>query len=388
MAAPSQDLPVWVPIALGVALVGGVAWRFADSALLPRSVRAALAESGPVSGPVPGGASSSAPQSAVPTTPPAELETADTPDARPARIELLMRTSGARFVFDPTRESRVVTCESESLNGGASWRRLGDSPMTRSIALGGSRAAAPVLRTGRILCGDAILPAGRPDAAGGTRVGDVQSAVEWTGRDWRPVGLPVAQAAGRPSDGRLTVGLGYTADGSAFAVRGDRLWTASGEHALPGVTEAWAADGDGAIYAAIAPEGRRAQLQWAAGPTAAWQELAMPGDLRGLAADADRVWVAAGMLGRGRRDQWEWTRWPDRVRVDGVTGWGTTVVAWGERPDSGDRGALVVSRDGGATLEVRRLARLRPVWAAVDPHRPNEVLLLAEDGVLARAYLD
>ena len=64
--------------------------------------------------------------------------------------------------FDAETPGRVVTCDTESLDGGRTWTRLGADPTRRSIALGGLRAATPVAgRSGRVLCGDAILPAGR-----------------------------------------------------------------------------------------------------------------------------------------------------------------------------------------------------------------------------------
>jgi hypothetical protein len=375
MARSSQDLPPWVPLLLGVALVGGAGWRFADSLRLPTSRLGSEAASGPQ--PVPEPALDRG-QGLAPDP---------APEPERLRIDVLGREPVARFAFDPTRDGRVVTCESESLDGGETWRRLGDSPIGRAIALGGSRAAAPVLRAGRILCGDAILPAG-PGAPGGARVGDVQSAVEWNGRDWRPLGLPLAQAAGTPADGQVTVAVGYDGSGSPFAVRADRLLTPSGEHALPGAVTAWATHHAGAVHAVVAAHGRRARLLWADAPQAGWGDVPTPGDLRAMATDGDQVWVAAGMLGRGRRDAWQWTRWPEGVRVDGVAGWGQTVVAWGERPDRDDRGALVVSRDGGATLELRRIERLQPIWGAVDPHSPGDVLLLGEDGTIARVRLD
>lgn len=393
MAHASRDLPLWVPIVLGVALVGGVAWRFADSAILPTPAggartEAAQAESWRVPPqPTPGSQAGVQPGGVLPSEPAAEAPTGYAPEPRRVRLDVLGRWTAARFAFDPNRPGRVVSCESESLDGGGTWRRLGQSPAERSIALGGSRAPAPVLRAGRILCADAILPTG-PGAPPGVRVGDVQAAVEWNGRDWRPVGLPVAQRAGAAADGRAAVAVGYAPDGSAIAVRGDRLVTPAGDLPLPGTADAWAVDRRGAIYASIAPEGRRARGMWAAGPQAAWQDLPVPGEVRGIAADGDRVWIAAGMLGRGQRERWDWTRWPEDVRIDGVAGAGETVVAWGDLSDRDDRGALVVSRDGGVTLEVRRLERLRPIWAAVDPYRPGEVLLLAEDGAIARAYLD
>jgi hypothetical protein len=302
-------------------------------------------------------------------------------------VDAVDRPPVGRFAFDPEIDGRVVTCDAESADGGRTWRRLGEAPVERAIPLGGARAAVPVLRAGRILCGDAILPAG-PGSAPGVRVGDVQSAVEWRGRAWEPAGLPLAQPAGGPPAPGTTVAVGYTADGVAHVVRGDRVWTSSGEALLPGTAEAWAIAGDGTFYAALAPDGRRARAMWAANLASGWQALPVPGDLRGLAADGHRVWIAAGMLGRGHHDQWAWTRWPEGVRIDGVTGRGTTVVAWGERSRGAGRGVLVVSRDGGATLELRGLDGMRPTWAAVDPFRPEDVLILGADGAMARARID
>ena len=69
-------------------------------------------------------------------------------------------------------------------------------------------------------------------------------------------------------------------------------------------------------------------------------------------------------------------------RSAGVTAHGSTVVAWGSV--TGDRrGGYVISRDGGATLQVG-IHGPRPVWAALDPHRASQLLVLGDDGRLSR----
>ena len=70
----------------------------------------------------------------------------------------------------------------------------------------------------------------------------------------------------------------------------------------------------------------------------------------------------------------------------GVTAHGSTVVVWG-REVGAARGAYLVSRDGGVTLQLGAQGP-RPVWAALDPHRPSELLTVGENGQLARLRIE
>jgi hypothetical protein len=356
MARTGSELPPWVPAAVGVVLFVAVGWRLVDPAWLSPSLDRR----------------------------PAARPALPTPQATPAaEVRLDIATVGsmplARFVFDAERRGRVVTCDSESLDGGRTWTGLGADQTRRSLALGGLRAATPVAgRDGRVLCGDAILPAG-PGAS--TGVGDIQSAVEWDGAGWRPVGLPLVSAG--TTDPRLALGVAYAPDGTARAARADRLLAPGEATALPGTAVTWAMDAGGTAYASIATSSRRARLMWAA--DGAWREVPAPGEVRALAVDGERVWAAAGMLGRGARGQWDWTRWPPQVRVDGLTAQGSTVVAWGAAVTPASAGGvLVVSRDGGVTVHPAALKGVRPVWVAIEPHAPSELLLLDEGGTLSR----
>jgi hypothetical protein len=373
MARPQSELPPWVVGVVCIVLVLGVGWRLGMtgflSPLLPGSATARSTEVQRYQAELAALGETAAPTRSPSTVAPALDLDVTTIGSMPA----------ARFVFDAETRGRVVTCETESLDGGRTWTRLGADPTRRSIALGGLRAATPVAgRSGRVLCGDAILPAGRGTATG---VGDIQSAVEWDGASWRPVALPLAAAAGT-SDPRLALGVAYAPDGTARAARADRLLSPGQSAALPGTAEAWTMDAGGAAYASIATPTRRARLMWSA--DGAWSEVPAPGDVRALAVDGHRVWAAAGMLGRGARGQWDWTRWPRQVRVEGLTARGATVVAWGAPTSASARGALVVSRDGGVTVQLAPLERIRPVWVAIDPHATSEWLVLDDTGTLSR----
>ncbi len=371
MARPQSELPPWLVGVVCAVMVVGVAWRLGTTAWT-RSADASRAEMQQYQAEV------AALADPLPMAPPSS------PTATALRFDVTAVGSmaAARFTFDPETRGRVVTCDSESLDGGRTWTRLGAEPTRRAIALGGVRAATPVTgRHGRVLCGDAILPAGRGAATG---VGDIQSAVEWDGGAWRPVGLPLAAPAGA-GDARLALGVAYAPDGTARAARPDRLLAPGGSTDLPGTADAWAMDANGVAYASIATTARRARLMWMA--DSAWRDVPAPGEVRALAVDGRQVWVAAGMLGRGTRGQWEWTRWPRQIRVDGLTGRGNVVVAWGTATSAPARGALAVSRDGGATVQAVVLDRIRPVWAAIDPFAPSAVLVLDDEGSLSRIRL-
>jgi hypothetical protein len=377
MARPGSDLPPWVAFVVGGILLAAVGWRLIDPAWLsssmrPRSAQARAAEE------------MARQQLALDAQPEGRAPIRRPPAAPDVRlaIDTIGSMPAARFAFDPETRARVVTCDTESLDGGRTWTRLGVDPSRRSITLGGLRAATPVAgRGGRVLCGDAILPAGRGTPTG---VGDIQSAVEWDGTSWRPVGLPLAAAAGT-SDPRLALGVAYAPDGTARAARADRVLAAGQSTEFPGTAEAWAMDAGGVAYASIATPSRRARLMW--GADGAWSDVPAPGEVRALAVDGERVWVAAGMLGRGARGQWDWTRWPRQVRIDGLTARGTTVIGWGTPTSGFARGVLVVSRDGGATLQLAPLDRIRPVWVAIDPHAPSELLVLDDAGTVSRVRM-
>jgi hypothetical protein len=308
---------------------------------------------------------------------------ATTPTHLTVAITGLGRSPVSRFAFDPAVAGRVVACEAESRDGGRTWPPLEVDPMRRPMLLGGPKAAPPVAGPeGRILCGDVILPG--PNGPSG--LGQIQPAAEWTGSGWRSAGLPPAAADG--TDTTLDAVVGYDAQGQALAVRADRLLLSSGTVALPGRAQAFAVDGAGTFYAAVASATKRTTLMWTASPDGPWSDVPSPGRVRALAADGGRAWAVAEMLGRGTGGTWQWTRWPAMVMIDGVTGRGDFVVAWGGLSSTPyHRGVLVVSRDGGATVGYAPLERLKPVWVAIDPHAEREVLVVGDDGALARLRL-
>ena len=203
---------------------------------------------------------------------------------------------------------------------------------------------------------------------------------------WRPAGLAKVPEGAETT---LAEAVLYDPHGEVLAVRGDQLHTGAGAVTLPGRAEVFALDGEGRMYASIATATRRSMLMWSAGPDLAWAEIPLPGPVRALVADGARAWAAADMLGRGSGETWEWTRWPGPMTVDGIAARGDLVVAWGPAPYYGTHqgGLLAVSRDGGATLRVTHMERLRPTWIALDPHRIGELLVLGHDGSLSRIRL-
>ncbi len=374
MARGTTSLPAWVPVVIGLLTVAAVAGppvirRLADS----RERRPGHGTAGP-----------------------GERETVSATRREAASLRLVslpaIRITGerlgapqvSRFAFDPSVPGRVVACGRESRDGGRTWTRSDFDASEWAMLLGARKGAPAVAGSGgRILCGDVILP-GEARPAGVT---PLRIAAEWTPGGWRDAGLPIADPDPRSAGQQpFDVAVGYADDGRPFAVRGDHVVGATRTLQLPGSADAWATDAAGGAYAAVRRPGRRPQLVWAPTIRGPWHAVATPGDVRALTTDGERAYAVAGMLGRGSREGWDWTRWPSNVAIAGVTARGTTVVAWGEMV--GDRrGGYVVSRDGGATLRLG-VHGSRPAWAALDPFAPSELLVLAEDGQLTRLRIE
>jgi hypothetical protein len=196
------------------------------------------------------------------------------------------------------------------------------------------------------------------------------------GQNWNPL-APVA----RPG---AIDGIGTACGDDVVADPGGALGSASGRPAGPVLV--WAAERDGALYASIQEEGRRPHLfqLLAPGP---WEEVPTPGDVRALAADSIRAYAVADMFGRRASDgSWTWTRWPPTLLPRGVTAFGATVVVWGDAPGP-TTGVYLVSRDGGATFLFGAQGP-RPLWAALDPHAPSDILVAGEDGRMSRLRIE
>ncbi len=367
MRPEGATLPVWVPVVLGLLLVGAVG--------LPFIVRLREDARGPH------GAVAMVATSATPTQ--SALARPAVPPALHVSAESLGAPQVSRFAFDPAVPGRVVACGRESRDGGRTWTGS-DVEASEWALLVGERMGAPAVpgRGGRILCGDVILP-GEARPAG---VMPLRIAAEWTAGGWRDAGLPIAHPDPLRGDTSFDVAVGYATDGTPFAVRGDRVVGAARSQMLPGAVDAWAMDAGGGAYAAVRRSGRRPHLVWAPAVGGPWQPVPTPGDVRALVVDGDRAYAVAGMFGRGSRGTWDWTRWPANVTIAGVTARGSTVVAWGEM--AGDRrGGYVVSRDGGATVRLVVHGE-RPAWAALDPFAPSELLVLGEDRGLTRLRIE
>jgi hypothetical protein len=253
-------------------------------------------------------------------------------------------------------------------------------------------AAAPLLRSGG-WGGTASRP-GRADAPAAPAATAAQPAGVRP-EELPPITLridpvspaPVERVAFDPAIPDRVVGRTYESlDGGRTWARLPGTATPAGAGATSEATIVRVEDRAGTVYASQAAPFRRPHLMWSAASDGTWQTVPTPGDVRALATDGDRVYAVAEMLGRGRQGAWDWTRWPSHVKPDGVAAHGSLVVAWGSVASSHD-GALVVSRDGGATLQVAGMKR-PPAWVAIDPHHADELLVVSEDGAAARVRIE
>jgi hypothetical protein len=257
---------------------------------------------------------------------------------------------------------------------------IGGPLVERRLQGGGARAATPpstgVAETGRVMPPPADLPPIRF-----TEVKLGPSPVSRFAFD-RAVPGHVVGCEAESHDGGRTWTTG--AAGSGRVPCGDPM-PVPVSAPVPGAVSAWTQASDGTAYAAIGEPGRRPHLRWAPGVHGPWRVIATPGDVRALAADGTRIYAAAEMLGRGHHDAWDWTRWPSNVAIRGIDGVGATVVAWGTATGT-EYGGYVVSRDGGVRLQGVAHGP-RPRWAALDPHRPSDLLVVGEDGSLTRLQM-
>jgi hypothetical protein len=291
-------------------------------------------------------------------------------------ITPLGRAAVSRFAFDASVAERVVACDAVSTDGGRSWPALVADALQRPMMLGRATAVAPVAGpAGRFLCGDVILGG---DAAASGR-GDIHPVAEWDGAAFRAVGLPALSRDHALQDLSPTTSVGYAPDGQAIATRGAEILLAEGRFEAPGKVEAFAMDAHGRVVAAVHPTGQRQELMAADALGGAWTPVPAPGVVKAVAAGGDRVYVAADQLGRRDAEgRWSWTPWPPNVRPEHLAVLGDVVVAWGRLyPAAYHVGAIAVSRDGGATVRFAALEK-RPLWVALDPAHPGELLATLE----------
>ncbi len=295
----------------------------------------------------------------------------------PLKVSLtpLGRPPISRFAFDPAVADRVVACSALSTDGGRTWPRLEANVLMRPLILGGVDPVAPVAGPdGRFLCGDMILPRANLPASG---LGDVHPATEWDGQAFTGVGLPTGTSdyASQPIP---TTTLAYASNGQPLAVRGREVLLAEARYEAPGELVAFAMDGRGRVVGATR-RGKHTDLMAASALGAAWVPVEAPGIVTDIAAAGDRMFVAADLLGtRDAEGAWRWTAWPANVQAERLAVHGDTVLAWGRLHQSAfHAGVLAISRDGGATMRYAVLEQ-RPLWVAIDPHHPNQLLAMLE----------
>jgi hypothetical protein len=111
----------------------------------------------------------------------------------------------------------------------------------------------------------------------------------------------------------------------------------------------------------------------------AWTPVPAPGPVRDIVAAGDRLYVVADFLGRlDAAGKWTWIAWPAPLRPEHLSVHGDLVVAWGRLDQSQYyHGGLAISRDGGASIRYAVLEQ-PPLWAALDPHHPNQLLATIE----------
>lgn len=278
------------------------------------------------------------------------------------------------FAFDPAVVDRVVACSAVSVDGGRTWPALMADAVVRPMIFGGPRAVAPVPGPeGRFLCGDMTLP-GLHVPSG---PGDVHPATEWNGQAFTAQGLPAA-ANDYASQPVPTSRVAYGADGAVVAARGrELLWAEGGRYEAPGDIAAFAIDGRGRVVG-ITRRDKGTDLMAADAVGSPWTRVQAPGMVRDVVAAGDRVFVAADLLGvRDAEGAWRWLPWPANLQAERIAVAGDTVLAWGHLKLSAYAGALAISHDGGETIRFAVLDQ-RPLFAALDPHHPKQVLAVLE----------
>jgi len=295
----------------------------------------------------------------------------------PLKISMVFlgRPPVPKFAFDPAVTDRVLACSAVSTDGGRTWPELMAGVVVRPMILGGLNAVAPVAGPdGRFLCGDMILPGAFVPASG---LGDVHPATEWDGQAFTAVGLATASDdyASKP---RPTTGVAYTHDGQPIAARGRDLLVAQARYEAPGEIVAFAIDGRGRVVVAVR-RGKEIHLMAADALGSAWTRVDAPGVVTDVVAVGERIFVAADRLGiRDGDGAWRWRPWPAGLQPERLSIVGDTVLAWGHLAlGTSEAGALAVSRDGGETMRFAVLDQ-RPLWAALDPHRPNQALAILD----------
>jgi hypothetical protein len=173
--------------------------------------------------------------------------------------------------------------------------------------------------------------------------------------------------------------VGYAPDGQAVAARGKEVLLGDQHYQAPGELAAFAIDGRGRVVAATRRSRKETDLYAAEALGATWTPVQAPGVVHDIVAAGDRIYVAADLLGSREPDgTWRWTPWPANVQAEHLAIAGDTVMAWGRlSPAAYHAGVLVISRDHGATMRFAPLEK-RPVWAALDPARQNQVLAILE----------
>jgi hypothetical protein len=318
------------------------------------------------------------------TVPPSAANTS----SGPARADTLMplrvtittlgRPPIAKFVFDPGVADRVVSCSAVSTDGGRTWPALIADVMVRPMVLGGANAVAPVPGPGgRFLCGDMILPGAHVPAVG---QGEIHPAAEWDGQAFHAVGLPAA-SPDYATEPVPTTSVAYTPDGQAIAARGTELLLADARYQTPGDLVAFAMDARGRVVAATRRGRKETDLHAAESLGDPWTKVPAPGIVHDVAAADDRIYVAADLLGSRDADgKWRWTPWPANVQAERLSIADDTVIAWGRLyPAAYHAGVVVLSRDGGATIRFAPLEK-HPLWVALDPKHPGELLAILEGG--------
>ena len=286
------------------------------------------------------------------------------------------------FAFDPETPDRLVTCDAESRDGGKTWQRFIADASRQPMLLGGTRRLRPIAGASpRVACADVILPG----SGGATGLGAIEAVAEWTGQDWRSAGL----RAGGEATPSLADAIAYTSDGGLAVVREDRYRSEGGEVALPGRASAFALSPSGVAYGAFTTPEAKGELMWAPGVGGTWTRVQAPGAVLFVAVAGERAFAAAEMLGRGREGAWDWAPWPRDLRAQGLSVHGDRLVAWGSPGPERQYSGLVVSRDGGATLEYLGAPfNTALTFAAIDPHHPGRVLALTRDSALIAIAVD
>jgi hypothetical protein len=225
----------------------------------------------------------------------------------------------------------------------------------------------------RLLLGEVLFE--EPGVA--TGLGTLAHAVEWRDGGWTIL-VPDDEAQWLDGSGpQLQVcGLGYLPDGRSVVATTTEVRLGDGGRLQPpaGLRRLLVAR-NGDLYAAA---GEAGSFELYVATSGSQSFLPVPGvdrvEALGEGVGGVVFLAVRGRIGRGGRQQWQWTDTPRTVTVEQLAAHPRLglLAAWG-------RGRLAVARDG-RSLVTCRLGAVRAQWAAWDPFAADCLTVVSPQG--------